>query len=77
MKRIIEIATLCVLIWCVGAALSYVAFKFLLQSEAKPEVASPVVYVDPATGVNYFRYWRGGICVRLTTNGTPYITNHE
>jgi hypothetical protein len=32
------------------------------------------VHVDAATGVNYLTTWSGGICVRITTNGTPFIS---
>lgn len=32
------------------------------------------VHVDHATGVNYLSTWSGSIVVRITTNGTPYIT---
>ncbi|MDE2096126.1 MAG: hypothetical protein KGL39_02700 [Patescibacteria group bacterium] len=32
------------------------------------------VHVDHATGVNYVESWTGAMCVRVNTNGTPYVT---
>lgn len=33
------------------------------------------IYIDPETGVNYIHFLKGGVCVRVNEDGTPYVTD--
>ncbi len=46
-----------------------------ISSEKFTVITGSDIYIDPETGVNYIHFLKGGVCVRVKEDGTPYVTD--